>query len=152
MKKLVLAAAALAVAAPVFPAAADPPPWAPAHGRRAKERAAAQERDWRQYRRYDWNRVENGSRRYYADRYYRSGQYYADRRLAYGDRVYRGYNGQYYCRRDDGTTGLIVGGAIGALLGNQLAPGDSQTIGTIIGAGAGALLGREIDRGGVRCD
>jgi len=109
-------------------------------------------RDWRQARRYDWNRVEAGQGRYYADRYYRSGDYYADRRLSRADRIYRGYDGRYYCRRQDGTTGLIVGAGIGALLGNQVNIGGSQTLSTIIGGAAGALLGREIDRGGVRCN
>lgn len=37
MRKLVLAAIAAAAAATAFPAAADPPPWAPAHGARAKQ-------------------------------------------------------------------------------------------------------------------
>ncbi len=109
-------------------------------------------RDWRQARRYDWNRVEPGTGRYYADRYYRSGSYYADRRLSRYDRVYRGYDGRYYCRRNDGTTGLIIGAGIGALLGNQLNIGGSTTLSTIIGGAAGAVLGREISRGGVRCD
>jgi outer membrane lipoprotein SlyB len=58
-------------------------------------------------------------------------------------------DGRYYCRRDDGTTGLIVGAAIGGLLGNEIARSGSRTVGAIIRAGAGALLGREIDRGGV---
>ena len=38
-------------------------------------------RDWRDYRRYDYNRLENGQRRYYADRYYRDGRYYQQRAL-----------------------------------------------------------------------
>ena len=109
-------------------------------------------RDWRQARRYDWNRVEPGQGRYYADRYYRPGNYYADRRLTRNERIYRGYDGRYYCRRNDGTTGLIVGAGVGALLGNQLNVGGSTTISTIIGGAAGALLGREISRGGMRCD
>lgn len=109
-------------------------------------------RDWRGYRNYDWNRYEPGHNRYYADRYYRDGSYYGDRRLSRYDRVYRGYDGRYYCRRDDGTTGLIIGAGIGALLGNQVDIGGSQTVNTIIGGAAGALLGREIDKGGVRCD
>lgn len=33
-------------------------------------------RDWRQSGRYDYNRLEPGQRRYYADRYYRDGRYY----------------------------------------------------------------------------
>ena len=109
-------------------------------------------RDWRQARRYDYNRLEPGQRQYYADRYYRPGNYYADRRLSRNDRIYRGYDGRYYCRRSDGTTGLIVGAGIGALLGNQLNVGGSRTLSAIIGGAAGAALGREIDRGNARCD
>ncbi len=68
-----------------------------------------------------------------------------------GTRIYRGYDDRYYCRRSDGTTGLIVGAALGGLLGGQLDRGYSNTAGVLIGAGAGALLGREIDRGGISC-
>ena len=109
-------------------------------------------RDWRSYRNYDWNRYEPGHNRYYADRYYRDGSYYADRRLSRYDRIYRGNDGRYYCRRDDGTTGLIIGAGLGALLGNQVEVGGSKTVSTILGGAAGALIGREIDKGGVRCD
>lgn len=109
-------------------------------------------RDWRHYRNYDCNRYEPGQGRYYADRYYRSGNYYADRRLGRYDRVYRGYDGRYYCRRDDGTTGLIIGAGIGALLGNSVDVGGSRTLNTILGGVAGAAIGNAIDRGNVRCD
>ena len=109
-------------------------------------------RDWRQYGSYDYNRYEPGQQTYYADRYYRDGSNYADRRLSNNDRIYRGQNGQYYCRRNDGTTGLIVGGAVGALLGRQIDRGGSRTVGTLVGAGAGALLGREVARGKMRCN
>lgn len=108
-------------------------------------------RDWRQYRQLDWNRPDPYYGKYYADRYYRDSRYYQQRRLTRADRIYRGENGRYYCRRSDGTTGLIIGAAVGGLLGNQIARGDSNLLGTIIGGGAGALLGREIDRGGVSC-
>ncbi len=109
-------------------------------------------RNWQRYSQYDYNRYEPGQRTYYADRYYRDGSYYQDRRMTRNDRIYRGQNGQYYCRRNDGTTGLIVGGAVGALIGRELDRGGSRTVGTILGAGAGALLGREIARGGLRCN
>jgi hypothetical protein len=124
MRRLVLAATLAAIAIPALPAQADPPPWAPAHGRRAHERAAA----------YD-------SR----------GRYYEPRVITRGDRVWRGNDGRYYCRRANGTTGLVVGAAVGALVGRELDGGRNRTVGTILGAAAGGLLGREIDRGGLRC-
>jgi hypothetical protein len=116
-----------------------------------REIARAQARDWRNWNRYDYNSYESGYDTYYADRYYRDGRYYQERRLSRNDRIYRGSDGRYYCRRSDGTTGLIIGGAIGALIGNSIDDGRSSLLGTIIGAGAGAALGREIDRGSVRC-
>jgi Glycine zipper 2TM domain len=108
-------------------------------------------RDWREYRNLDYNRPDPYYGRYYAERYYRDGRYYRPYTLSRRDRIYRGSNGNYYCRRSDGTTGLIIGAAVGGLLGNSVTRGDSRVLGTIIGGGAGALLGREIDRGGVRC-
>ncbi|NML10563.1 glycine zipper 2TM domain-containing protein [Sphingobium sp. AR-3-1] len=99
---------------------------------------------------YDWNRPDpRYGRSYRPDRYYRTG--YAPIRVDRRTRIYRGNDNRYYCRRSDGTTGLIVGAALGGLLGNQLAQGQSNILGTLIGGGAGALLGREIDRGGVNC-
>ena len=105
---------------------------------------------WRDYKRYDYNRPGTG-RTYYADRYYRDGRYYQERRLTRNDRVYRGSNGRYYCRRSDGTTGLVIGALAGGLLGNALDNGRSSTLGTLLGAGGGALIGRSIDRGDARC-
>lgn len=108
-------------------------------------------RDWRQYNRYDYNRFERGQRGYYADNYYRDGRFYRERRLGRNDRIYRGQNGRYYCRRNDGTTGLIVGGLAGGVLGNIIAPGGSDLLGTLLGAAAGGALGNSIDRNNVRC-
>lgn len=95
------------------------------------------------WRTYDERRVEPRQARYDAARYYRRG----DRpvRLGRNDRIYRGSDDRYYCRRDDGTTGLIVGGVAGAVLGNIIAPDGWKTVGTIIGGGAGAVLGKEVD-------
>ena len=90
-------------------------------------------RDYRQYRNYDWNRPERGQR-YDAQRYYRDGRYYQPQRVTRNTRVYRGGDGRYYCRRNDGTTGLIVGAAIGGLLGNRIDNGGSGLLGTLIGA------------------
>ena len=87
-----------------------------------------------------------------ASRYYRrDDRRYGPRRLGRNDRIYRGSDNRYYCSRDDGTTGLIIGGISGGVLGHIIAPGGSKTLGTIIGAGAGALIGRAIDDGDVVC-
>ena len=87
---------------------------------------------------YDWSRD------------YRAGSYepYA---LGRDDEIYRGRDGRYYCKRRDGTVGLVVGAGVGGLLGNLIAPRGSNTIGTLIGAGAGAAIGSEVDRGQLRC-
>lgn len=109
------------------------------------------QRDYRQYNRYDYNRFEPGTRGYYADQYYRDGRYYQPRRLSRNDRIYRGQNGRYYCRRGDGTTGLIIGGLAGGVVGNLLDNGRSSLLGTLLGGAGGALIGRSVDRGQVVC-
>ena len=114
MRKTLLAIAAAALTLPAAPALADPPPWAPAHGKRAKD----------------------------AQRYYTSNN---------GVRYWRGDDGRYYCKRSNGTTGLIVGAAAGALAGRAIDTRGERATGTILGAAAGALLGRQIERGEVRC-
>ena len=106
----------------------------------------------RDSRNYDYDRFEPGYRSYDPARYYvRDDRAYRVRRLGSRDRIYRGSDDRYYCRRGDGTTGLIIGGVAGGVLGNVIAPGESKTIGTLIGAGGGALLGRAIDRNHVSC-
>jgi outer membrane lipoprotein SlyB len=55
-----------------------------------------------------------------------------------------------HCRRPDGTTGLIVGAAAGALVGRAIDTHGERATGTIVGAVAGALAGRAIERGN-RC-
>ena len=74
-----------------------------------------------------------------AQRYYNRDGYYTGP-------TWRGRDGRIYCRRSNGTTGLIVGGAAGALIGRQIDGGRSRTTGTILGAAAGALIGREVQR------
>ena len=98
------------------------------------------------------HRVEARDGYWDAARYYKhDDRRYKARRLGRNDRIYRGSDNRYYCRRDDGTTGLIIGGISGAVLGHIIAPGGSKTLGTIVGAGAGALIGRAIDDGDVVC-
>jgi hypothetical protein len=113
--------------------------------------------------------------RHYDSRYYggyrhryRPGDYYpirrrsAYRRHGYG-RSYGyaptygyGYGRRYRGRCGDGTTGAIVGGAAGALVGREVGRdgrryryrrgGGGGTVGAIVGGAIGALVGREIDR------
>ncbi|MFC4294426.1 glycine zipper 2TM domain-containing protein [Novosphingobium tardum] len=92
---------------------------------------------------------------YYGQRAYAQ-PYYNQR--AYGEQVYantrvwQGNDGRYYCRRSNGTTGLLIGGAAGALLGREVAGrGGDRTLGAILGAAGGALLGRSVDRNNSRC-
>lgn len=111
--------------------------------------AASHEESWDHSRR-DRHR---GHDRY--DRYDRHDRY--DRgRYSYGEpvyrntRVWRGNDGRTYCRKKDGTTGLIIGGAAGALLGREVDNRGDRTLGTVLGAAAGALIGKSLDDG-VRC-
>lgn len=69
---------------------------------------------------------------------------YAQKRGKY--REWRGRDGRTYCRRSNGTTGLVVGGVAGALAGRAVDTRGDRTLGTLVGAGAGALLGREVER------
>ena len=107
--------------------------------------------DYRSYRQYDWNRPDPRYNGYYADQYYVDNPRYRERRLSRNDRVYVGRDGRYYCRRSDGTTGLIAGAALGGLLGNALSNGRSATFGTLLGVAGGAALGSSIDRGRLVC-
>ena len=121
MRNFLAALLVLGLALPTAAAWADPPPWAPAHGRRMH------------------------------DLYDTRGRYISPRVLHRRDVIWLGRDGRYHCRRENGTTGLIIGAAVGALAGNRLADRRHKTLGTIIGAAGGALLGRAIDRGDLRC-
>ena len=124
MRKSLIAASLapmLAITLPATPAMADPPPWAPAHGARHKH--------------------------VYDSR----GRYIEPRRITRDSYIWRGNDGRYYCRRDNGTTGLIIGAGVGALAGHELAGRGDKTLGTILGAVVGGALGRAIDRGDLKC-
>lgn len=142
LKKLSLGVAALAATFTALPTAAQAD-----HGHRG----------------YEQSRYYDGYDRGYSNRRYRRGDYYNggydrgySRQGYYDDRAY--YDGRRYRRRcGSGTTGAIVGGAAGALLGREIGRGGrsgyygyrrggSGTTGAILGGAAGALLGREIGR------
>ena len=64
-------------------------------------------------------------------------------------RVYKewtGKDGRRYCRRSDGTVGVIAGGVAGVLVGRAIDTRGDRALGTIGGAVAGALAGRAVDR------
>jgi hypothetical protein len=96
-----------------------------------------------------WQHSRRGhDRRHYRN--YRGDRYYGEP-IRRNTRTWRGRDGRYYCRRSNGTTGLIIGAAGGALLGRELDGGYDRSTGTILGAAGGALLGRSIDRNNSRC-
>lgn len=146
MKKLTLAlAAAAGLAFTATPAAAQAPGWNSSH-------SYGQQVRHDRYDRYD--RYERGSRYDRRDNrrvYDSQGRYYEPRRVSRNDRVWRGNDGRYYCKRDNGTTGLIIGAAGGALVGRAIDTRGERATGTILGAVIGGLLGREIDRGDAYC-
>ncbi len=80
-------------------------------------------------------------RRYYAN----------DQRVNSNTRIWRDNDGRYRCKKDNGTTGLLIGGAVGGLAGHEIAGNGDKLLGTVLGAAGGALLGREIDRDKYRC-
>lgn len=115
MRKFLIAAAMAGLALPPAAAFAKPPPWAPAHGYRAKQGGIA------------YHRTDNGIR------------------------YWKGNDGRYYCKRGNGTVGLLVGAALGALLGRAVDTRGERVTGTVLGAAAGALIGNEIAQGPTRC-
>lgn len=101
------------------------------------------------YRKYDWDRPEPGRNGYFADDY-RSPFTVNPKPLKLSDRVYRGRDARYYCRRWDGTTMLIEAGE--SVLGDRLAVGGSQTLRVLAAADAGvadAIARRDLRCGGV---
>lgn len=145
--------AALTIAAPAIAFAAVPVSAAPLEMQSATHISsyapsqasvsAEYDRDRRWDRRRDrrdrYTGGYGGQQRYYGEPVHRS------------TRVWRGNDNRYYCRKDDGTTGLLIGAGVGALIGNEVAGRGDRTLGAILGAAGGALLGREIDRSNARC-
>jgi hypothetical protein len=64
----------------------------------------------------------------------------------YRGQAWRGSDGRIYCKKSNGTTGLIVGAAGGALAGRAIDSRGSRATGTILGAALGALVGRHVER------
>lgn len=117
----VLLGAAITLAVPPV-TWADPPPWAPAWGYRAKQKHKNKRKFKARYERYDETEYVHRTRDY----------------------------GIYYNTCDRETVGTIVGGAIGGAAGSQFGKGDGQiaaaVAGTIIGVLVGKSVGRSMDQ------
>jgi hypothetical protein len=108
-------------------------------------------RDWHRYRDYDFDRIEPGQRGYFADRYYRQSHEYHPRTLGPADRIYRGSNSLYYCRRSDGTTGQIEHGLVGSRLDAVLRKGESAPLAVVARRPGEEQLLRSVEQGKVAC-
>ena len=108
-------------------------------------------RDWREFKKYDFNSFERGEQKYFADRYYRDGRFYQKAELGDSDRIYRGQNKKYYCRRSDGTTGFVFGIPDAGKRGSILQAGQSDTLESLRRTKSGAPLGLLIDRNKLIC-
>lgn len=64
----------------------------------------------------------------------------------YSGRTWTDSRGRVRCRKKNGTVGLLIGGAGGALVGRAIDTRGNRTTGTVVGAAAGALLGRHVAR------
>ena len=87
-------------------------------------------------------RDDSNERGYDPATHYRAGPQYRARLLDAAERVYRGAGADYYCKRGDGTTGLIVGAVDGFTLGDAVEPGHSRTAGTLIQGYVATLEGQ----------
>jgi hypothetical protein len=157
MKHLVLIAAAGSLAAFSAPAAAAELATAPTSLFPGAHHTAMPFAPVAAYDRGDWDddddwRDRRDNRRWRGRDRDRDRNWDDRRWQARDNRYWRGDDGRWRCRRDDGTVGLLVGAGVGALIGRQIDRRGDRTLGTILGAVGGGLLGREVDRGGdVRC-
>jgi surface antigen len=115
---------ALALPPPSF---ADPPPWAPAWGYRAKDKKKNKHKHKAKYREYDEVEYERSTRDYGID--------------------------NNTCNRE--AVGAILGGAVGGAVGSQFGKGDGKVAaavaGTIIGVIVGKRVGRTMDEVDQKC-
>lgn len=101
-----------------------------------------------------WNKRDRGRHRGWDQgrgNYDRGYERRYDEPVRADTRIWRGDDGQYHCRREDGTTGLLIGAAVGGVIGHEVAGRGDRTLGVILGAAGGAILGRAIDRSNTRC-
>lgn len=121
------------VATQAAPAFADPPPWAPAWGWRAKH--------------HDDDDDDRGRHRHHHERHYRPAVVSQPRYVAVPER------GTGSCNRE--LLGTVLGAGAGALGGSQIgkANGNIAAViaGTVIGGLVGGIVGRSMDQADVQC-
>ena len=151
-----LAAAGLTLSMPA--SAAVPAHAAPqAHAHAASIAGDMTYEHGKKHKRKHWKRHHRGHYDDYRGGYRDQRPYYMGYDRDYGQpvyrdtRIWRGRDGRYYCERENGTTGLLIGAGVGALIGHEVAGRGDRTLGAILGGAAGALLGRSIDRSNTRC-
>ncbi len=114
-----------------LPASAEPPPWAPAWGYRAKHQGQGKGKGWKQNR-YGANQTGYNSQQAYV----------APNGISQGR-----------CNRD--MIGGLMGGAAGGLLGAQFGSGKGQlaavAAGTLLGFMVGNSIGRSMDAADQSC-
>jgi surface antigen len=124
----VLLAAVFATASVVPPAVADPPPWAPAHGYRAKK----------------------GHKKHYKKKHYKKKHYRKKHRGAYESADIPPTFGIDLGNCNRQLLGQALGAAAGAAIGSQVGKGDGRTAaivgGSIIGLIVGGSIGRAMDQ------
>jgi Ni/Co efflux regulator RcnB len=155
MRKALLGLLALTVAVPALPSTAAAQSYRGAdyraedHNRNGRYDNQDRRVDRREARRADRRSDRRADRR--SDRRY--ARYY-NQRGHYNGPSWRGRDGRDYCHRSDGTTGLLIGGVAGALVGRSIDTRGDRTGGTLIGGLLGAVLGSAIDKdssNGRRC-
>jgi hypothetical protein len=125
-KHLIAALMSVAVVAPtMMPTAAT--------AQRYDDRRDNNDRRFNNDRRGNDRNWRGDDRNWDPSRSYQNGNY-RERRLSRNDRIYRGKDGRAYCKRNDGTTGLVIGALGGGALANLIGGG---TLGTLAGAGGG---------------
>lgn len=93
----------------------------------------------------------NSDWRYSNDGYRYQGAAYPYRSNSASAPYWWGDDGRVQCRRQDGTTGLVVGALAGGTLGNVIAGQGDKRLGSVIGGTLGAVLGNELAKGNLRC-
>jgi surface antigen len=133
--RIAAAALCVALALPTLPAQADPPPWAPAHGYRAKHDNDHHHKHKKKKHKHDHD-DDDHDHVYYVP--YGIDRGSCDRGLVSSEVI-----------------GGVLGGAVGGVAGSQIGKGRGNTAatigGTIIGVLVGASVGRSMDEVDQNC-